>query len=148
MIPHSVGLAVLAVFGYVVLMNTQYAFVFTGLFVAYITVWVGVINYRKTFVIRGGDYSYGIYLYHMTLQQAIVSLGILTWYTVFAVSLPLITVIAAMSWRLVEKPMLSLRKYLLNRPDSPQVQVAVGRPVFRSRISGVPGRPSSTRSLP
>jgi peptidoglycan/LPS O-acetylase OafA/YrhL len=75
-IPHNLGMALLAVVGYAILMNTQYAYVFTSLLVAYITAWVGVTNYRRTFIIEGGDYSYGIYLYHMTLQQAIVSLGV------------------------------------------------------------------------
>jgi peptidoglycan/LPS O-acetylase OafA/YrhL len=121
-IPHNLGMALSAVVGYAILMNTQYAYVFTGLLVAYITVWVGVTNYRRTFIIEGGDYSYGIYLYHMTLQQAIVSLGILTWYSVFMVSLPLVTVVAAMSWRLVEKPALSLRAYLTSRSSPRQVQ--------------------------
>jgi peptidoglycan/LPS O-acetylase OafA/YrhL len=119
-IPHSKVIVFLAVAGYAVLMNTQYANVFTNLFVAYITIWIGVTNYRKTFVIKGGDYSYGIYLYHNTLQQAIVSLGILTWYGVFVLTLSLVTAIAAMSWRLVEKPALSLRKYLTKRSNPPQ----------------------------
>jgi peptidoglycan/LPS O-acetylase OafA/YrhL len=86
----------------------------------------GVTNYRKTFIIGGGDYSYGIYLYHTTLQQAIVSLGILTWYAVFMVSLPLVTVVAAMSWRLVEKPALSLRAYLTRRSSPRQAPVSRG----------------------
>jgi peptidoglycan/LPS O-acetylase OafA/YrhL len=111
-LPHSAVIAILTVTGYAILMNTQYAAVFTGLLVAYITIWVGVINYPKTFVIRGGDYSYGIYLYHSTVQQALISLGLLTWYSVFVGGLVLVTGIAAMSWRLVEKPALSLRGYL------------------------------------
>lgn len=139
-IPHSAGMALLAAVGYVVLMNTQYAFVFTSILVAYITIWVGVIDYRRTFIIRGGDYSYGIYLYHMTLQQVIVSLGILTWYAVFGVSLSLVTAVAAMSWRLVEKPALSLRRRLTSRSDPGQAQSAAAR--LELRLSVLPATPS------
>jgi peptidoglycan/LPS O-acetylase OafA/YrhL len=42
MIPHSTGMALLAVVGYAILMNTQYAYVFTSLLVSYITLWVGL----------------------------------------------------------------------------------------------------------
>jgi peptidoglycan/LPS O-acetylase OafA/YrhL len=112
MIPHNFGMAFSCLVGYAVLMNTPYAYVFTSLLVAYITVWVGVTNSHRTFIIKGGDYSYGIYLYHMTLQQVLVSLGLLTWYAVFIVGLPLVTLVASMSWHFVEKPSLSLRTYL------------------------------------
>jgi peptidoglycan/LPS O-acetylase OafA/YrhL len=144
-IPHSAAMAILAVAGYAVLMNTQYAYVFSGALVAYITVWIGVTNYPKTFVIRGGDYSYGIYLYHLTLQQAIASLGILAWYAVFIVSLPLVTLLAAMSWRFVEKPALSLRGRLIKRFKPQQAQPAV-LPELTLRNSPLSAKPSPTRS--
>jgi peptidoglycan/LPS O-acetylase OafA/YrhL len=116
-IPHSPIIAVSAVISYAVSANTQYSSVFTGPFVAYITVWIGVTNYRRTFLIRSGDYTYGIYVYHSVLQQVIVSLGILTWYAVFGMSLALVVALASMSWHLVEKPALSLRKYLRKDPS-------------------------------
>jgi peptidoglycan/LPS O-acetylase OafA/YrhL len=124
-IPHNLGIALLCVVGYAVLMNTHYAYVFTSLLVAYITVWIGVANHRKIFIIKGGDYSYGIYLYHMTLQQVLVAFGLLTWYSVFIVSLPLVTLIAALSWHFVEKPTLSLRPYLTKRNPPQAAQTVV-----------------------
>ena len=107
--------------GYAFVMNTPYAYVFTSLLVAYITVWAGVTNYHRTFIIRGGDYSYGMYLYHMTLQQVLVSLGLVTWYAPFIVTVPVVTMIAGMSWNFVEKPALSLSTYL-KRSDLRQAQ--------------------------
>jgi peptidoglycan/LPS O-acetylase OafA/YrhL len=135
MIPHSAAIAFLAAAGYVVLMNTQCGHVFTGILIAYITVWAGVTNYRKIFIIKGGDYSYGIYLYHFTLQQAIVSLGILAWYSVFIASLLLATVIAALSWGLVETPALSLRTYLTRRPNRHKAQSTVALPIRDDSLS-------------
>jgi peptidoglycan/LPS O-acetylase OafA/YrhL len=135
LIPHNFGIALLCVVGYALVMNTPYAYVFTSLLVAYITVWAGVTNYHRTFIIKGGDYSYGIYLYHMTLQQVLVSLGLLTWYAVFIVALPLVTLIAAMSWRFVEKPALSLRTYL-KRSGPRQAQAVAVPPEFGVRNSG------------
>jgi len=124
-IPHSPVIAAFAVIGYAIMTNTQYASVLTSPFVAYITIWLGVTNYRRIFLIRSGDYTYGIYIYHSMLQQVIVSLGILTWYVVFGMSLVLVIALAAMSWSLVEKPALSLRKYVAKR--APQRDAALNR---------------------
>jgi peptidoglycan/LPS O-acetylase OafA/YrhL len=145
-LPHSAAMAVLAVAGYGILMNTEYAAVFTSLLVAYITIWVGVINYPKTFVIRVGDYSYGIYLYHSTVQQALISLGLLTWYSVFGVGLVLVTGVAAMSWNLVEKPALSLRRFLKGKSNPQQTQSAAVAPDLKVRTSALPRKPSPRAS--
>ena len=138
MIPHSAAIAFLAAAGYVALMNTQCGHLFTSLLIAYVTIWIGVTNYRKIFLIKGGDYSYGIYLYHFTLQQAIVSLGILAWYSVFASSLIIATAIAALSWNLVEKPALSLRVYL--RRPNPREASTTAFPIQDAFLSPNPSR--------
>jgi peptidoglycan/LPS O-acetylase OafA/YrhL len=66
---------------------------------------------------KRGDYSYGVYLYHQPLLQMIVSLfptmalapGIGAPCT-FLLGLPFVFLTAWLSWHLVEKPLLMLRK--------------------------------------
>jgi peptidoglycan/LPS O-acetylase OafA/YrhL len=59
-----------------------------------------------------GDYSYGVYLYGYPIQQSVkaifpsmTSVGLH-----FAASAVLVTLFAAFSWHVIEKPILSLRK--------------------------------------
>jgi peptidoglycan/LPS O-acetylase OafA/YrhL len=57
------------------------------------------------------DYSYGIYIYAFFIQQ-IVQLHLPQWPTLAKAALAFVTVlpVAALSWHLVEKPALSLKK--------------------------------------
>lgn len=79
---------------------------------AYSTVYLGLTDSRRIWVIRGADYSYGIFLYGFPMQQAVAAtlpggqtpLG----NTLFAILVS--AAFAALSWRLVEKPALRLRK--------------------------------------
>lgn len=112
--------------------------------IAYLTVWLGLCNPRKLFLLRGADYSYGIYLYGYVIQQTVAGLGPWThngWINM-ALSLPAAALFAALSWTLVEKPALALRSRL---PDPARLKAALrfpwaqGRPRSRPRLSG-PGR--------
>jgi len=79
---------------------------------AYATVYLGLTDTRRLWMVRGADYSYGIFLYGFPMQQAVAAtlpggrtpLG----NTVFAILVS--AAFAALSWRLVEKPALRLRK--------------------------------------
>ncbi len=60
-----------------------------------------------------GDYSYGVYIYGWPVQQMVVhALGPTSPITNFAVSAPIVLVLAWLSWNHVEKPALAL----LRRP--------------------------------
>ncbi len=87
--------------------------------IAYATVFFGLTNARKTGLLRGADYSYGIFLYGFVIQQTFVALCPWGrhWWINIAVCLPAATLAAALSWRLVEKPALSL-KGQLNRLEA------------------------------
>jgi peptidoglycan/LPS O-acetylase OafA/YrhL len=78
---------------------------------AYTTVYLGLLNPPKSW---GADYSYGLYIYHYVIQQALVFLlpASRHWYIVFPVSFVLTAIFAAGSWHLVEQPALK-RKDLL-----------------------------------
>ncbi len=50
--------------------------------VAYVTVWLGIKNPRRTILVAGADYSYGMYLYGFPVQQSLAYLfpGMRIWY--------------------------------------------------------------------
>jgi peptidoglycan/LPS O-acetylase OafA/YrhL len=82
--------------------------------IAYLTIYIGLLNPARTFIIRGADYSYGIFLYGFAIQQAVCSEFIWArhWYINIMLCLPLSFGVAAMSWHFVEKPALGLRKHV------------------------------------
>ena len=93
------------------LLYSAYGGYFVALPVAYVTVYLGLQNPKSLGLPRGGDYSYGIYLYGFPIQQAVAALG--EWTHSAAVnlilSLPVIGMVAYLSWHLVERPALSAR---------------------------------------
>jgi len=100
---------------------------------ALLTVYLGVLNPPRIFLVRGADISYGIFLYHFIFQQMLIALmgGELRWYWVLGLSLPITVLFAYGSWFLVEKPALALRKPLgrledkwLDRRTRPPAELA------------------------
>ncbi|WP_245300362.1 acyltransferase [Rhizobium sp. YK2] len=85
--------------------------------ITYITIHAGLSRLPLPKILEGGDYSYGVYLYHVPFIQLAILLGpsILVGTAVGIVMLTLIAgtmvlCVAAASWHLIEKPILSLRK--------------------------------------
>jgi peptidoglycan/LPS O-acetylase OafA/YrhL len=83
--------------------------------IAYMTVYMGLLNPPKNFLIRSADYSYGVYLYGFPVQQAVAYLfpDQRAWYVHLPASLLVAGVWAALSWHLVEKPINDRRKAVL-----------------------------------
>jgi peptidoglycan/LPS O-acetylase OafA/YrhL len=81
---------------------------------AYVTIYLGLMNPRKIFLLKGADYSYGLYLYGAVIQQSVAQLGpwALHWYVNLPISLAIASLFAAFSWHLVEKPALKLKAFL------------------------------------
>ena len=81
----------------------------------YVVVYLGTLNPRRTWVVTSGDYSYGLYLYGLPLQQALTSLG--GWaqnpWVDLAIAYPLAFALAMFSWHLVEKRANRARPYIL-----------------------------------
>lgn len=80
----------------------------------YCVVFAGCTRLPRVPILSGGDYSYGIYLYAFPVQQTVAFLapGLRQWYWNIAMSLPVAIALAMVSWHLVERPALRLRRRL------------------------------------
>jgi peptidoglycan/LPS O-acetylase OafA/YrhL len=60
---------------------------------------------------RFGDLSYGLYIYGWPVQQTVLWLfgGVMAWWQLFALALPISAALAFVSWHVVERPALSLK---------------------------------------
>jgi peptidoglycan/LPS O-acetylase OafA/YrhL len=85
-------------------------------FIAYATMYLGVLHPPKFGIMKTGDYSYGIYLFGFLVQQIAVDLlpACRIWWVNGLVSLPVATIFAMMSWHLIESPILKRKKALLS----------------------------------
>jgi peptidoglycan/LPS O-acetylase OafA/YrhL len=84
-------------------------------FIAYATVYLGLQNPRRTVLIKGADYSYGMYLYGYPFQQVVATLipfGML-WPINIGGAVLLSGCAAFLSWNLIEKQVLQRRKSAL-----------------------------------
>jgi peptidoglycan/LPS O-acetylase OafA/YrhL len=79
--------------------------------VAYLTVYLGLLNPPRNRIVLSGDYSYGMYIYGYPIQQAFASLGPWThhWWLDMIVCLPITAAFAIFSWFFVEKPAQKLK---------------------------------------
>jgi peptidoglycan/LPS O-acetylase OafA/YrhL len=80
---------------------------------AYAVLWLGfapaprLLGYN-----RAGDYSYGTYIYGFVIQQMIAALmPDVTPLEMISLSLPLAVLAGALSWYLVERPAIALRRF-------------------------------------
>ncbi len=98
-------------------LNTAYL---APLPIAYLTIYIGLLNPKKTFLILAGDLSYGIYLYGFPVQQSIAYVlpDHRQWYSNLALSLILSGILAWLSWNLVESPVLSRKTHLVRYVDA------------------------------
>lgn len=84
--------------------------------VTYGVVVLGSLSWPKVAVLKKGDYSYGIYLYHFPICQAVIAtLPQLGEHVVIfkTLSLTATAAFAVASWHLLEKPALGLKAYLV-----------------------------------
>ncbi|WP_078864181.1 acyltransferase [Streptomyces sp. AcH 505] len=115
----NVPLLVIALAGAYVLMETpQTTFVLLPLVNMYIMVSIGMMRFPPVKLLQGGDYSYGLYLYAFPIQQAIVEFlpGYRNWWTVFGLAVAITFGVAFLSWHLIEKPALKLKRWVQNAP--------------------------------
>ena len=133
-IPYSGKLALVSTVLMFVSKYIQEPFSFS-LSVAYLAVYIGLLDIPKLPLYSRGDYSYGIYLYGFPIQQALVCLfpGKFNVITHFLLSVILVTGVAMFSWHCIEKPVLSLRKkfsFTARKGDENASQPAPVQPVI------------------
>lgn len=87
----------------------------------YVMIWVGMQPRLQSRFFKKGDYSYGLYLYGFVIQQTIAWAlpQARVWWILFPAALVLTLGFAIVSWHLVEKPALRLKKLLSRRAAAP-----------------------------
>lgn len=88
--------------------------------IAYATIFVGLSNFRETFVNRTGDYSYGVYLYGLPVQQLLVYLfpGNKNWLLSFVMAYAVSLLFAALSWHLIESKVLAKKRRIVDAAEN------------------------------
>ncbi len=78
----------------------------------YVMAYLGASNVPMPPILHERDYSYGIYLYGMPIQQMMVSLfpGVTSPAGQLSLAVPAIVGFAALSWHLIERPILQQRR--------------------------------------
>ena len=77
----------------------------------YLTMYFGLLSLPKVPVFDRGDYSYGVYLYHFPILQALQQVfDLKSGAVMFVAAIVPITVMAMLSWHNIEKPILKFRK--------------------------------------
>jgi peptidoglycan/LPS O-acetylase OafA/YrhL len=85
---------------------------------AYLVAWAGLQRLPVPRPWRGGDYSYGVYLWHFPVLQTLQHyLHLSHWWQLLLVGFVPVTVLAAASWHLIEGPVLAARRRL--NPSAP-----------------------------
>jgi len=112
-IPISSGLAAMVALAVIALLSIPGALYLAALPLAYVTVCVGLTRPPKTIAVRG-DYSYGVYLFAYPIQQACVQLSpsLRSTWSVFLVAAPLSIAYATVSWRFIERPILTRKRQI------------------------------------
>lgn len=78
---------------------------------AYLVVWLGLCRLPRLPVFQRGDFSYGIYLWHFPLLNLFHMLQPMpSWWALSAAAFPAVLMAAILSWFLIEKPAMALRK--------------------------------------
>ncbi len=105
-------IALLAFAGLVLSIPLRQFILLFPIFGCYLALWLA-LNPRLPVIpaARFGDLSYGLYIYGWPVEEAVMWLsgGRAAWWQVFLIALPAASVLAFLSWHLVERPMLRLK---------------------------------------
>ncbi len=88
---------------------------FLTLPIIYVTVFLGLYNPKRVWMISSGDYSYGTFLYHRQLQQVLWLFVPFarSWYGNLILSAPVALIFAYVSWHVIEKYALGRKSWLM-----------------------------------
>jgi len=105
---------------------------------AYFVAWFGL---KCPPAIPFGDLSYGVYLFHFPVTQMLTTLcrGMVTnWWQFAIISLVGTALFAAVSWNLIEKPLLGKKRVILDRVDRVWASMRLTQRMNRNRKLGWP----------
>jgi peptidoglycan/LPS O-acetylase OafA/YrhL len=75
---------------------------------AYVTVYLGLTNPRRAWLLRSADYSNGLFLYHWVIMRTVMTVAPRHDLVTLFVGLPLAFCVAVLSGHFVERPSLEL----------------------------------------
>lgn len=108
----KISYAVVGIFLYILLRQHIWSHAIFILTIGYCVLTLGFHRHLQFNISLPNDYSYGIYLYAFPIQQAIVNIKkIDSALMLFTITMMLTIPLAMLSWHLVEKPALRLKKY-------------------------------------
>lgn len=138
-LPVSTGMMIVVVAVCVLQRHSLHARPFLWLAVAYVTIWLAYVPRLPT-IPKRMDLSYGTYLWAFPMQQIVLLSGLRNPWLLSAVTTPIVLVIAAASWWLMEKPVLSLKGGIRGsrRSPAPQSAVADASMPYTARSAAVP----------
>ncbi|HKM71821.1 MAG TPA: acyltransferase [Stellaceae bacterium] len=119
-------IALLALAGLVLSVPLRQFILLFPLFGCYLALWLALTPRLPVIpAARFGDLSYGIYIYGWPVEQGVVWLlgGRAAWWQVFLLALPAAAALAFLSWHLVERPALRLKRGS-RRPPAPLLRSA------------------------
>ena len=118
-IPMKLWMFVVAGFAYWGIIFSNSVTPLAGIFLTYCMVYVGFMQFPLWDRLVKSDYSYGLFLYHFPIIQTYMYIlhprieGLplpIQMLVIFGMGFPTTLLFAALSWRFIEKPALSLRK--------------------------------------
>jgi peptidoglycan/LPS O-acetylase OafA/YrhL len=116
-IANSHWLFLVSAVGFVVcvLASTRAGETLAAIFIAYVTVYLGLLNFSTGPITKIADYSYGVYLYGFPVQQSVAQLmpDHRLWYINFGLSLAVTFAFAVASWHLLESKVMARKKHVL-----------------------------------
>lgn len=68
-------------------------------------------------IFKGNDISYGLYIYHMVIVNILIQLSLFNPLGNLVIMLASTTIVAFLSWRIIEKPALSFKSYSIRELD-------------------------------
>jgi peptidoglycan/LPS O-acetylase OafA/YrhL len=141
-ITYSKFLLLLSLSMYLVLCMNQNFIYLSALPLTYAVIFLGLQNPPKITLIRGADYSYGVYLYGYPLQQSVSYLfpSHRIWYVNALSGVVLALVLAYLSWTYVESKVIGHRKICVSFVSSLVERLKIGgkqcfRFIFSARRS-------------
>jgi peptidoglycan/LPS O-acetylase OafA/YrhL len=123
-VPVNFKLFIVALVLTVILLSEASTTVLAPIFIAYSTVYIGLLHPPKYFLMKRADFSYGLYLYGFLVQQMIMYLfpSHRIWWFNLLIALPVAFACAMGSWYLIEGPFLSRKKNISRAAESTLLQ--------------------------